>query len=84
MDMDIPQVRWWGTAEGGEKKVAMVVQQVVGAVEGRTGGRGNLLPNYFNSIHFAIGPVLASSVVRFYVCVRVCLCVCLSVCVCSV
>lgn len=32
-------------------------------------GRGNLLPNYFNSIHFAIGPVLGSSVVRLYVCV---------------
>lgn len=41
-------------------------------------GRGNLLPNYFNAIHFAIGPVLASSVVRFYVCVSqwVCVCVC--------
>lgn len=38
MDMDIPQVRWWGTAEGGEKKVARVVQQVAGAVQGRAGG----------------------------------------------
>lgn len=78
--MDIPLVHWAGTAEGGATKVGRLVQQC--GCSGRAGkGRGNLLPNYFNSIHFAIGPVLASSVVRLSLCVCGCMGVCMRVCI---